>query len=98
MTSTMTTQRFRAALGLVTAAALLTLSACGGGSDSGAPPRTPPSASPSESASADASAGPEPDLDAIPDVVAEVNGEEVTKEEFVPIYEAAFRRRPPRPR
>src|SRR5918994_509368 len=46
------------------------------------------SASPSDGA--DASAGAEPDLEGIPDVVAEVNGEEVTKEEFTPIYEAAF--------
>ncbi len=31
-----------------------------------------------------------PDLEGIPDVVAEVNGQEVTKDEFVPIYEAQF--------
>lgn len=86
-----TPQRIRAVLGLVTAAALLSLSACGGGgsepdSESGADAAA--SASPSESA--DAPAGAEPDLEGIPDVVAEVNGEEVTKDEFVPIYTSTF--------
>lgn len=87
------TSRTRAALGALSVVAVLTLSACGGGSgsDSGdAAADSTSSASPSEGASDDAAAGPQPDLDAIPDVVAEVNGEEVTKDEFVPIYEAAF--------
>lgn len=93
-----TPHRIRAVLGLVTAAALLSLSACGGGSGSDADAEAPPttSESPSESAEADAGAGaeaeagPQPDLEGIPDVVAEVNGEEVTKDEFVPIYESQF--------
>ena len=87
-----TPQRTRAVLGLVTAAALLSLSACGGGGDSDA------SSSKSESSSASASpdateganAGGTPDTSDIPDVVAEVNGEEVTKDEFVPIYESQY--------
>ncbi|SFB05186.1 peptidyl-prolyl cis-trans isomerase SurA [Lentibacillus halodurans] len=33
---------------------------------------------------------PEPDLEGIPDVVAEVNGEEITKEEFESTYEGQF--------
>ncbi|RKL67628.1 peptidylprolyl isomerase [Salipaludibacillus neizhouensis] len=33
---------------------------------------------------------PEPDLEGIPDVVAEVNGEEIAKEEFVTTYEGQF--------
>jgi peptidyl-prolyl cis-trans isomerase SurA len=87
--------RARTALGALSVAAVLTLSACGGSdsSDSDAGKDASSSASPSASGSegADgASEGPQPDLDAIPDVVAEVNGEQVTKEEFVPIYEAAF--------
>jgi peptidyl-prolyl cis-trans isomerase SurA len=82
--------RTRTALGLVAATSMLVLSACGGGADSSADAEKDPSASESSSADADAGAGTEPDLDAIPDVVAEVNGEEVTKDEFVPIYEAAF--------
>ncbi|MCY4724731.1 SurA N-terminal domain-containing protein [Nocardioides sp. STR2] len=98
MTHTMTSlfsSRARTALGALSVAAVLTLSACGGSdsSDSDAGKDASSSASPSASGSegADgASEGPQPDLDAIPDVVAEVNGEQVTKEEFVPIYEAAF--------
>ena len=85
--------RTRTALGLVAATSLLVLSACGGSSDDASSDKDA-SASESSSASADASAdsGTEggPDLSGIPDVVAEVNGEEVTKDEFVPLYEAAF--------
>jgi len=33
---------------------------------------------------------PEPDLDSIPDIVAEVNGEEITKEDFTGLYEQQF--------
>jgi peptidyl-prolyl cis-trans isomerase SurA len=83
--------RTRTVLGLVAATSMLVLSACGGGSsDSSSDKDASASDSSSASASADASAG-GPDLSGIPDVVAEVNGEEVTKEEFVPIYEAAFK-------
>lgn len=81
-----TPQRIRAVLGLVTAAALLSLSACGGGSGSDADASSSASSSPSDSESAGADAG--VDLEGIPDVVAEVNGEEVTRDEFAPIYES----------
>jgi peptidyl-prolyl cis-trans isomerase SurA len=90
MTHTMRT-RARTVLGLVTAAAMLTLSACGGGGDGdSADAGKDASSSSSPSESADAPDGAEPDLEGIPDVVAEVNGEQVTKEEFTPMYEAAF--------
>lgn len=84
--------RARTVLGLVSAAAMLTLSACGGGDgDSGSADKdASSSASASPSESADAAQGAEPDLEGIPDVVAEVNGEEVTRDEFVPIYESTF--------
>lgn len=90
MTHTMR-HRARTTLGLVTAAALMTLSACGGGSDSASADKDA-SASPSASSSdgADAAQGTEPDLGGIPDVVAEVNGESVTKDEFVPLYVSAY--------
>jgi peptidyl-prolyl cis-trans isomerase SurA len=97
MTSTMTSLlRARTAVGALSVAAVLALSACGGSdssdTDTGkdASSSSSPSADESADESADAAEGPQPDLDAIPDVVAEVNGEQVTKEEFVPIYEAAF--------
>jgi peptidyl-prolyl cis-trans isomerase SurA len=86
----MRSKRTRTVLGLVAAGAMLTLSACGGGDSESASADKAASASDSPNASADASQGAEPDLEGIPDVVAEVNGEEVTKEEFVPIYEAQF--------
>ncbi|SDI00619.1 SurA N-terminal domain-containing protein [Alteribacillus persepolensis] len=35
---------------------------------------------------------PEPDIDSVPDVVAEVNGESITKEEFTTTYESQFQR------
>ncbi|MDR7254831.1 peptidyl-prolyl cis-trans isomerase SurA [Nocardioides sp. BE266] len=91
MTHTIRTHRpARTTVGALAAAALLTLTACnaGGDDDSKASDDSSASADPSASSSADAAA--EPDLDGIPDVVAEVNGEEVTKDEFVPIYEVAF--------
>jgi peptidyl-prolyl cis-trans isomerase SurA len=86
----MRSKRTRTVLGLVAAGAMLTLSACGGGDSDASSASKDASASDSPSASADASKGAEPDLEGIPDVVAEVNGEEVTKEEFVPVYESQF--------
>ena len=96
MTSTKTSvfsSRVLAAVGLLAVAAALPFAAYmvgPGSSDSDSGKDASASTSPSADASADAAEGPQPDLDAIPDVVAEVNGEEVTKDEFVPIYEAAF--------
>lgn len=77
--------RTRHALGLTLAAAMLSLTACGGGDggDAAADSSETSSAEQSEQSGADAA-----DLEGIPDVVAEVNGEEVTKEEFAPIYQA----------
>ncbi len=81
--------RTRTALGLVAATSMIVLSACGGSGDSDSEKDASASDSPSASSDAGSEAG-GPDLSGIPDVVAEVNGEEVTKEEFVPLYEAAF--------
>ncbi|WP_310527535.1 SurA N-terminal domain-containing protein [Nocardioides sp.] len=81
-------QRIRPVLGLTLAAALLALAACGGGDDDS----SAAAASSEEPTSQDSAGGTqaEPDLEGIPDVVAEVNGEEVTKDEFVVLYEAQF--------
>lgn len=72
------TFRTTSVLGL-SAACLLVLTACGGsdGDSSGS--------AASEESSASTSGA---DVDGIPEVVAEVNGEQVTREEFVLIYEA----------
>jgi peptidyl-prolyl cis-trans isomerase SurA len=85
------TARTRTAVGALAAVALLTLSACGNEGDGDAKA----DATSSDSPSADESGSPEadaakPDLSDVPDVVAEVNGEEITKDEFTPIYEATF--------
>jgi hypothetical protein len=83
-------KRNRTVLGLSLAASLIALGACGGGGDESgsAGAAEEPTSESSETAGTEKADG--PDLEGIPDVVAEVNGEEVTKEEFVPIYEAQF--------
>jgi len=82
------TKRTTIVLGHVLAAALLTLTACGGGdSESDASGSGEQS---SETPSTESQQGPQPDLEGIPEVVAEVNGEEVTREEFVSTYESQF--------
>ena len=87
------TLRTRSALGLLVAAAMLALTACGGGDggdggDDNAGSSEEPT---SQESAADAPEGQEPDLEGIPDVVAEVNGEEVTKDEFVVLYVATYK-------
>jgi peptidyl-prolyl cis-trans isomerase SurA len=83
--------RTRSALGLLAAASLLVLSACGSSSDDASSEKDASSSeTPSASADAETGSADGPDLSGIPDVVAEVNGEEVTKDEFVPLFEAAF--------
>jgi hypothetical protein len=76
--------RTRTVLGLTTAAAMLALTACGGGDD-GSAGGDPAGSTSQDQSAADSDA---PELEGIPDVVAEVNGEEVTKEEFAPLYQA----------
>ena len=82
-------KRTKTVLGVVLAAAILALAACGGDakdSDSKGSSDEPTAQEKSEG-SRQAQG---PDLEGIPDVVAEVNGQEVTKDEFVAIYEAQF--------
>lgn len=76
---------------------MLALTACGGGGDDAkadAKAESSSSSASSEEAAPEEPAGAEdgatPDLEGIPDVVAEVNGQEVTKEDFVVVYEAQF--------
>lgn len=82
------TKRIRPALGLSMAAAMIALTACGGGDDSSG--KASASEEPTSEESSAGAEGTEPDLEGIPDVVAEVNGEEVTKDEFVVVYQAQF--------
>lgn len=82
-------KRNRTVLGLSLAAATIALGACGGGdggSETSGASEKPTSQESSESS--DKSTEGQSDLEGIPDVVAEVNGEEVTKDEFVVLYQA----------
>lgn len=76
-------QRTKPLAGILLAAALAFTAACGDSDDSG-------DKSSAEESSAQGAQSQAPGLDDIPDVVAEVNGEEVTKDEFVATYELAY--------
>ena len=74
-------------MSLAVAGSIAVLTACGAPAESGSSP----------AASAEASAGaegqaqsPEPDLEGIPDVVAEVNGTEIPRDKFTAAYEGQF--------
>lgn len=67
-------------LGLGVAVTLFGLVGCSAAGEAEAPPST----------SDGQGASQEPDLAGIPDVVAEVNGERLTKEDFVQLYEGQF--------
>lgn len=77
--------------GLTLGMSVLALAACGGADEAADKNETPDS---QEEAATEEGAEtvemPEPDLEGVPDVVAEVNGEEVTKEEFETVYTAQF--------
>lgn len=79
----------KALLGLSLTVALLGASACGGDNGGGGDGGNG-SASPEAQSTESPQAQPTPDLSGVPDVVAEVNGEEVTKDEFVSAYEGQF--------
>lgn len=70
-------------LGLAAAVAAFSLAACGGDGDEAKDDAA-------QTQQQDGQAMPEPDLDNIPDVVAEVNGEEISGESFSENYESQF--------
>ena len=89
--STSALRRTLAALTLT--AALGLTAACSGGQDDPSQASDgggQAAASDSGGAAADDQQMPEADVSDVPDVVAEVNGEEVTKDEFVQTYESQF--------
>jgi peptidyl-prolyl cis-trans isomerase SurA len=75
-----------------TAAAVLLLGACGGPGDGAEGPAASEQAGQGQdpAASGEAASATEPDLSDVPDVVAEVNGEEITKDDFAGVYESQF--------
>lgn len=80
-----TTTRTRTALGAGLTALLLTLTACGGDEDASA---SPESSETQQDDQADGAEQGEPDVSDVPEVVAEVNGEEIGREEFVVLFRA----------
>lgn len=80
-------------LGLSLGTSLIVLSACGGADESAENENAQPETQ-EQAQSGEESAGqpemPEPDLEGIPDVVAQVNDEEVSKEEFETAYTGQF--------
>lgn len=87
----------RTLLGAGLTISLLSAAACGGSGESSGQET---SASEQETSATEQPGGsapapeqpemPEPDLDGVPDVVAEVNGQEITKDQFVTAYEGQF--------
>jgi len=78
----MSQKRTTTVLGVLMALALLVLAACG---DAGGEDDEPAAAQQETEQAPDTQ---EPGLDDVPAVVAEVNGQEVTREEFAPAYQA----------
>ncbi|GAA1857691.1 hypothetical protein GCM10009813_18580 [Brevibacterium marinum] len=88
-------QKSKWLLGLVVATAVGSLAACGSAEEE--PQAEQTSASAQQEAGSDASGQGQgqgqdgkPNTDGIPDVVAEVNGEKITKDDFVPLYETQY--------
>lgn len=71
-------------LSLVLAASVSVVAACGSEPGEGAAPSAP------AEAGQDASAGAKPDLSGLPEVVADVNGAQISREEFSRVYESQF--------
>lgn len=67
----------------------VSLAACSSDESGESDAKSSESASAEGGAEGEAAAG-KPDLEGIPDVVAEVNGEEIAKDEFVPAYEQQY--------
>ncbi|WP_417234230.1 SurA N-terminal domain-containing protein [Arthrobacter sp.] len=79
-------KKMMAALALVGSLSLVT--ACGsGGQDESAGSSQAPS---SQAAGSEQAAAPSPDLKGVPDVVATVNGTDITKAEFTDVYKSQF--------
>lgn len=84
----------RFASAAVAVAAVTVLTACGADSDSSGEDDSQTTSNDASAATSEAPPGdaaqPEADLEGIPDVVAEVDGEEIPRDDFVEAYEAAF--------
>lgn len=75
-------------LGLAVSVSVVGLAACGG--ESGGASSEETSAAAEQSPAAEAGQDGKPATDDIPEVVAEVNGDKITKDDFVPLYETQY--------
>lgn len=75
-------------LGLAVSVSVVGLAACGG--EGGGDSSEETSAAAEQSPGAEAGQDGKPATDDIPDVVAEVNGDKITKDDFVPLYETQY--------
>lgn len=82
-------------LSLILAITVMVIAACGGGGESGTQENAQGNGENTQQQQGNGGEGqqpqmPEPDLENVPEVVATVNGEEITKGEFEPTYTAQF--------
>jgi SurA N-terminal domain len=89
MLSNTTGWRTRHRLAAAVAVALLGLTACGGDGEGSS--ESAPKSAEEQKKDGEGTTGNSPDLASVPDVVATVNGEEIGKGEFTPIYEIQFK-------
>lgn len=90
--------KFNWRLAAAVAGSVLVLSGCGAVTDdaggSGAPEQQEQAGTEAEEQASGAESGqpemPEPDLDGVPDIVAEANGAEITRDDFAAVYESQF--------
>lgn len=75
-------------LGILMALLLVGASACGGADGDGGDPSGGAEAQQREKEAGPSA--PKPDLDGVPEVVAEVNGQEISRDQFVQAYESQF--------
>lgn len=83
-------KKWLASLALVGSLSMMTACGASGNGADGAQQEALPASSSAASGSDAAQAAPKPDLSGVPDVVAQVNGEKISKAEFTKIYESQF--------
>ena len=81
-------QKSKWLLGLALSVSVVAFAACGSPEDKPAEEKTSAAAEQSQGQAEGQNA--KPNTDDVPDVVAEVNGEKITKDEFVPLFETQY--------
>lgn len=83
-------QKSKWLLGLALSVSVVAFAACGSPEDKPAEEKTSAAAEQGQGKDQAQSQNGKPNTDGIPDVVAEVNGEKITKDDFVPLYETQY--------